>query len=107
MLIGRKEERETLQEAYSSDESKFIAIYGRRRIGKTYLIRNVFDNHFFFSHVGLAKGDAKKQIKDFCLSLKEQGIIVEDDVSDWLTAFSYLKRGIAASEEKKKSNILR
>lgn len=102
MLIGRKEERELLQEAYLSDESRFIAVYGRRRIGKTYLIRNVFDNHFFFSHAGLAKGDSKKQIKDFCLSLKEQGIMVEDDVSDWLTAFSYLKKGVAASEEKKK-----
>lgn len=102
MLIGRKEEKELLQEAYFSDESKFVAVYGRRRVGKTYLIRSVFENKFFFSHAGLAKGSQKKQIMDFCLSLKEQGFTVGDNVSSWLVAFSYLKRAIMASSKKKK-----
>lgn len=93
MLIGRKEEKELLQEAFFSDESKFVAVYGRRRVGKTYLIRSVFENKFFFSHAGLAKGSQKKQIMDFCLSLKEQGFTVDDNVSSWLVAFSYLKKG--------------
>ncbi len=62
MLVGRKEEKEMLQDAYLSDESKFIAVYGRRRIGKTYLIREVFDYNFFFSHSGLANANSKKQI---------------------------------------------
>lgn len=102
MLIGRKEEKELLEEAYSSEESKFIAVYGRRRVGKTYLIRETFNNQFFFSYAGLAKGSAKKQIKNFCLSLVEQGASINEDVSDWLTAFSYLKRMVMASDKKKK-----
>lgn len=42
MLIGRDKEIQELQQAYDSDESKFVAIFGRRRIGKTYLVREVF-----------------------------------------------------------------
>ena len=39
MLIGRKEELKTLHQALIADESKFVAIYGRRRVGKTFLVR--------------------------------------------------------------------
>lgn len=102
MLVGRKEETKLLEEAYLSEESKFIAVYGRRRVGKTYLIREFFNNQFFFSHAGLAKGSMKKQIQSFCLSLKEKGAYINEEVSDWLTAFSYLKRLIMTSDEKKK-----
>lgn len=50
MLVGRENERRMLKEAYEADESKFVAIYGRRRIGKTYLVRETFENHFTFQH---------------------------------------------------------
>lgn len=60
MLVGRKEEKKLLEEACLSEESKFIAVSGRRRVGKTYLIRELFNNQFFFSHAGLAKGSMKK-----------------------------------------------
>ena len=39
MLIGRKKEQRILSEVYQAEESKFGAVYGRRRVGKTYLIR--------------------------------------------------------------------
>ena len=42
MLIGREKEIQELRQAYDSEESKFVAIFGRRRIGKTYLVREVF-----------------------------------------------------------------
>ena len=42
MLIGRKEELKTLHQALIADESKFVAIYGRRRVGKTFLVREAF-----------------------------------------------------------------
>ena len=53
MLIGRKEEQERLWDAYNSDESEFVAVYGRRRVGKTYLIRETFADRFAFHHTGL------------------------------------------------------
>ena len=43
MLIGRKYEQEVLRNALQKDQSQFIAVYGRRRVGKTYLIRETFD----------------------------------------------------------------
>ena len=43
MLIGRKKEREQLLSLLESDKSEFVAVYGRRRVGKTYLIREVFE----------------------------------------------------------------
>jgi len=46
MLIGRNAEAEKLREVLSSEVSEFVAVYGRRRIGKTYLIREVFGNDF-------------------------------------------------------------
>jgi len=42
MLIGREEERKILLDALNTGQSELIAIYGRRRIGKTFLIRQVY-----------------------------------------------------------------
>ena len=50
MLIGRKKEKEQLLSALHSEQSEFIAVYGRRRVGKTYLIREAYDYHFAFQH---------------------------------------------------------
>ena len=50
MLIGREKEIQELRQAYDSEESKFVAIFGRRRIGKTYLVREVFHDKFAFSY---------------------------------------------------------
>ncbi|MBP5640759.1 MAG: ATP-binding protein [Victivallales bacterium] len=47
-MIGRKSEQEMLLRALSSDESEFVAVYGRRRVGKTYLVRETFDDDFAF-----------------------------------------------------------
>lgn len=43
MLIGREKEKQILLEAMKSEQSEFIAVYGRRRVGKTYLIRETFN----------------------------------------------------------------
>jgi len=42
MIIGRKREQEILQNCLVSDKSEFIVLYGRRRVGKTYLVREFF-----------------------------------------------------------------
>ena len=55
MLIGRQKEQERLHAAQSEEESMFVAVYGRRRVGKTYLVRETFENRFTFYHTGLAK----------------------------------------------------
>ena len=47
MLIAREKEKKILKDAAEADESQFIAVYGRRRVGKTYLVRETFNNTFF------------------------------------------------------------
>ena len=65
MLIGRIAEQETLREALRKDQSQFIAVYGRRRVGKTYLVRETFNYKFTFQHTGLAKGKTSEQVAYF------------------------------------------
>lgn len=71
MIIGRKRELELLELAYGSSEAQFITVYGRRRVGKTFLIREFFTQkecHYF--HVtGLQHGNIKKQLENFSKSL--------------------------------------
>ena len=53
-MIGREKEQQQLRQAYDSEVSEFVAVYGRRRVGKTFLIREVFNYSFTFQHAGLA-----------------------------------------------------
>ena len=53
-LIGREEEKQTIIELYESNESSFLAIYGRRRVGKTFLVRKTLSDKITFSYLGKA-----------------------------------------------------
>ena len=55
-IIGRKEEIALLEKYISSNHSEFIAVYGRRRVGKTFLIRKYFQNRFAFDMTGIIEG---------------------------------------------------
>ena len=63
MIIGRKQEIRTLQKAFATKRSEFIAVYGRRRVGKTYLIKEALEGNFTFTHTGLAKAIKSNQLK--------------------------------------------
>ncbi len=73
MIIGRKTEIQRLEKAYHSKEAEFIVLYGRRRIGKTFLIRNFFAHKkgVFFQVTGSQNGSFKKQLAHFAESLRE------------------------------------
>lgn len=71
MLIGREKEQYILRQALQADRSRFVAVYGRRRVGKTFLIRETFDYTFTFQHSGLAKGNYQAQLIAFAESLKD------------------------------------
>lgn len=90
MLIGREFEQRQLLQALDSDESQFIAVYGRRRIGKTYLIRQTYKDKFAFQHAGLAKADKKEQLKEFTDSLQRYGLKDFIPPKDWQDAFHRL-----------------
>ena len=103
MIIGRKEETAKLKRAYDSDHSEFVAVYGRRRIGKTYLIRETFEGKFTFQYSGIFKASNKEQLDVFYKSLLEQGLDpTEKPPKDWFDAFFLLEHLIKKSEEQRK-----
>lgn len=102
MIFGRKEEMEILKAAYESADSQFVAIYGRRRVGKTFLVRETFAGKIDFQHAGVAKGGQSVQIAAFVDSLREQGAEVRNVPKNWIEAFSLLKDRIKKSRAKKK-----
>ncbi len=74
MLISRNKEKKTLLDALQAEEAQFIAVYGRRRVGKTYLIRQTYDNMLTFEHSGLANGGRKEQLQAFAASIIRAGL---------------------------------
>ncbi len=102
MLVGREQEIEELQQAYNSDESRFVAIFGRRRIGKTYLVREVFHDRFAFAYSGMAKASTKEQLQRFYLSLKDHGYKNGSYPNNWIEAFYMLEQYLKELPEGKK-----
>lgn len=102
MFIGRIKETESLKRAFQDDYSHFIAVYGRRRIGKTFLVRETFGYRFTFQHAGMAEGGLKDQLFAFDSSLKDAGFTVEKSSTSWMEAFEKLKDLIRNSSEKRK-----
>jgi AAA+ ATPase superfamily predicted ATPase len=102
-IIGREKERETLQELYNSGVSEFVAVYGRRRVGKTFLIRETFGDKFVFDVAGLANAGIKEQLANFSISLNKNHLGETFDVAkNWLTAFEQLITLVGKSPQKRK-----
>jgi AAA+ ATPase superfamily predicted ATPase len=104
MIIGRKQEQKLLEKAYQSKEAEFIVIYGRRRIGKTYLVREFFKNKkcSFFHATGLQEGILKKQLKKFTEAVSQAYFDATplETPKNWDEAFSLLHKQISKANEK-------
>ena len=107
-MIGRTKEKKQLQALLEEEEPQFLAVYGRRRIGKTYLVRESFGHKFTFQHTGISnlsiRSESRKQaqLDKFAESLAEAGFEVKARLKSWNEAFNALKEVIRQSEEKKK-----
>ena len=103
MLIGRDKEKKLLRDTLDEEYSQFVAVYGRRRVGKTFLIRESFDYQFTFQYTGAAHTPARKQLARFRMALKEQGLTdVPSSLGNWMDAFSELRRFLTRQPEGKK-----
>lgn len=89
-IIGRQKEIESLRRFVASEQSEFIAVYGRRRVGKTFLIRNLLGNMFAFAATGILEGEPSEQRKSFQASLQDYGC-KDCEFGDWLEAFGKLR----------------
>lgn len=89
-FIGRKEELQMLKSIMSSGKAEFVAVYGRRRVGKTYLIQQFFNNDFAFSTTGIIEGSKTEELFAFTTSLINIGY-TGSQPKTWLEAFECLK----------------
>ena len=90
-IVGRTKEAKLLTKLVNSDKPEFLAVYGRRRIGKTYLLRQFFDNDFHFSLTGLANASTSQQLFNFDTSLNTQSSLdLSRPSTNWLGAFQKL-----------------
>ncbi len=90
MLIGRIKEKQCLEDYLNSGRSEFIAVYGRRRVGKTFLIRQVIGEKACFSLTGMENADLRDQLANFFFSLRRVYPQVFHPKS-WIEAFDELQ----------------
>lgn len=91
-IIWRINEQQELSLCLKSKKPEFIAVYGRRRIGKTYLIKGFFNNKFSFYISCVNDKSNKTQLYNFKNSLNEYGLDYKEDINNWLDAFKLLKQ---------------
>ena len=102
-IIGRKREQEELNNLLDSTKSEFVAIYGRRRVGKTFLVRSVLERRFTFFASGLQSGSYAEQIKNINEEVVNFGGSSLKPASNWSEAFTNIRLLVdkAPKEEKK------
>jgi len=93
-LFGRKKEIEILEEALSSDRAEMVSVIGRRRVGKTFLIKKTYQNRIAFEVTGIQHATRKEQLRNFVIQLNEysnEGFPMASP-KDWLEAFHLLTK---------------
>ncbi len=90
-IIGRTREIGKLEQCVDSNSPEFLVVYGRRRVGKTYLVKEYFNGNFSFYATGVLKGKTKDQLKAFNAALLQYGSKVKTAPKDWFEAFERLR----------------
>lgn len=97
-VIGRKKEIEDLKRIYNSGRPEFVAVYGRRRVGKTFLIDEILGENMTFHHTGLSPYDRKRkvtlkdQLQNFYFTLIRSGMEGIEQPKSWMEAFYQLQK---------------
>jgi uncharacterized protein len=103
-IVGRAEEIALLKSLEQSDESSFVAVYGRRRVGKTYLVRNIFEGKFSFYLTGIANVGLMPQLANFYAALVRYFPVYEDKAmpDNWFQVFQLLIKALEESDDEHK-----
>ena len=98
-IIGREKEIAELYQLYDSGKSEFVAVYGRRRVGKTFLVDESLKGKITFRHAGLSpvdkensKNSLKYQLRQFYISLQQHGMKRSKCPTSWMEAFFLLSQ---------------
>jgi AAA+ ATPase superfamily predicted ATPase len=101
-IVGRKREIAELKRLKESNQAEFVAVYGRRRVGKTWLVRNYFNDQFTFYTTGIARGNRNDQLQNFYKSLCDYSKKALEMPRNWHEAFDMLKNIIKQSRQRRK-----
>ncbi|TAK78182.1 MAG: AAA family ATPase, partial [Gammaproteobacteria bacterium] len=107
MIIGREAEQKILQKIHHSSRAEFLAIYGRRRVGKTYLIKQYFSSQpcYYFQITGVKDGSMKEQLYEFTRTMEKvfyhPGTTLKEPHS-WMQGLEMLTHAIEKYSEGKK-----
>jgi uncharacterized protein len=103
-IIGREAEQEILGRLLQSKRSELLAIYGRRRIGKTYLIKTFYDQHLTFSCSGQYNSKTSEQLINFTDQLNTYfpDSKIKYSIESWQEAFKILKDAVSSLETTQK-----
>jgi len=103
-LIGRRKELSVLKSLSASNKSEFVAVYGRRRVGKTFLIRTAFSQLFTFQITAFGNASLSQQLINFHINLQKLSPETENSPpSDWITAFQRLTVYLEKSDDSRKT----
>lgn len=103
-IIGRKEEKTILKDKFNSTRSEFIAVYGRRRVGKTFLIKEMFGHQYSFYMTGLSTVNTKGQLTNFHTTLGkyDPNVLEISTPNNWFEAIQLLINYLEKSTAKRK-----
>ena len=101
MLIGREKEQALLRELLRSKQSESVALYGRRRVGKTFLVTTYFKNKFDFDVTGIIGGRKDEELAAFYTALQHYGYQGKK-TKKWMEAFEALRSLLEAKMKKRK-----
>ncbi|MFM8361797.1 MAG: AAA family ATPase, partial [Haliscomenobacter sp.] len=104
LLIGRKEEQAILREAFTSPRAEMVAVFGRRRVGKTFLIKQTYQEHIAFEITGLQGLRLEEQLQNFSNQLEffSQSPVPVKRPGNWLEAFFMLAKFLDQQPKDKK-----
>ena len=104
-LIGRTNEVVLLQSYVESQQAEFIAMYGRRRVGKTFLISNIFADMIVFETSGIIHGNSEDQFAAFNHSLRKIGY-TGPYTKTWMESFFALEQTLTSKLTPNKRQVI-
>ena len=104
-IIGREEEKQMLDHIATNSKADLVAVYGRRRIGKTYLVRSYLKKDIVFEYSGIHNVETGVQLANYCNVLAKQlnNNIALPEVADWFAAFELTARLLQKKIRRKKA----
>lgn len=104
LLVGRFEEKKTLESALHSQKAEMVSVVGRRRVGKTFLVKSVYKDKLDFEITGIQHATRREQLRNFMLQLAERsgGRFPLMEPKDWLEAFYLLSKFLEMKQKPEK-----